>query len=233
MVLNNRLFTFEQEVDGKKLQPFLHKQYIEVPRKVEDTYYRRFVAPLISQFDVLAVGFEIKEETYSPQPVLTFSELAEAQHAELMLYDGTSATETVATNTNGNKILFNLHFRYGTYLFKADTTSDTSVRVEQLGNEYIFHKVKRHTSDEKRILKLLRDTGMDVKHARATLPKHQAFSWLATYRRQLEELGFSVGQSEGDGKRYFLGESSIHIEVPRKVEDTYYRRFVAPLISQL
>ncbi|AHM61460.1 snf2-related protein [Flammeovirgaceae bacterium 311] len=222
MVLNNRLYTFEQEVDGKKLQPFLHKQYIEVPRKVEDTYYRRFVAPLISQFDVLAVGFQIKEETYSPQPVLTFSELAEAQTAELLLYDGSnghSNGETVATaSTNGGKILFNLSFRYGTYLFKADTNSDTSVRVEQLGSEYIFHKVKRHTSDEKRILKLLRDTGLDIRHARTMLPKQQAFSWLNTYRRQLEELGFSVGQHEADGKRYFLGESSIHIEVRENID---------------
>ena len=221
MVLSNRLFTFEQEVDGKKLQPFLHKQYIEVPRKVEDTYYRRFVAPLISQFDVLAVGFEIKEETYSPQPVLTFSELAEAQHAELLLYEGSNTRsngDTVATALNGGKILFNLSFRYGTYLFKADTNSDTSVRVEQVGSEYIFHKVKRHTSDEKRIVKLLRDTGLDLRHARASLPKHQAFNWLSSYRRQLEELGFNVSQSEADGKRYFLGESSIHIEVRENID---------------
>ncbi|WP_225000035.1 DEAD/DEAH box helicase [Cesiribacter sp. SM1] len=222
LVLNNRLYTFEQEVDGKKLQPFLQKQFIEVPRKVEDTYYRRFVAPLISQFDVLAVGFEIKEETYSPQPVLTFSELAEAQTAELMLYDGNgahSSGDTVATaGGNSGKILFNLSFRYGTYLFKADTNSDTSVRVEQQGSEYIFHKVKRHTSDEKRILKLLRDTGLDIRHARTTLPKQQAFSWLNTYRRQLEELGFSIGQNEADGKRYFLGESSIIIEVRENID---------------
>ncbi|MBW3544410.1 MAG: DEAD/DEAH box helicase, partial [Bacteroidetes bacterium] len=221
-VLNNRLYTFEQEVDGKKLQPFLHKQYIEIPRKVEDTYYRRFVAPLISQFDVLAVGFEIKEETYSPQPVLTFSELAEAQATELQLYNGSahSNDEAVATVNGGanGKILFNLAFRYGTYLFKADTSTDTSVRVEQQDNEYIFHKVKRHTSDEKRILKLLRDTGLDVRHARASLPKQQAFRWLSTYRQQLEELGFSVGQHEADGKRYFLGESSIQIEVRENID---------------
>ncbi len=223
LVVNNRLYTFEQEVDGKKLQPFLYKQYIEVPRKVEDTYYRRFVAPLISQFDVMAVGFEIKEETYSPQPVLTFSELAESQHPELLLYDGGpghSNGEAVATinGSSGGKILFNLSFRYGTYLFKADTSTDTSVRVEQLGNEYIFHKVKRHTSDEKRILKLLRDTGLDVRHARASLPKQQAFGWLNAYRQQLEELGFSVSQHEADGKRYFLGESSILIEVRENID---------------
>ena len=224
LVVNNRLYTFEQEVDGKKLQPFLHKQYIEVPRKVEDTYYRRFVAPLISQFDVLAVGFEIKEETYSPQPVLTFSELAEAEHAELLLYESSSghsssgAVATPASLNGSGKILFNLSFRYGTYLFKADTNSDTSVRVEQQGSEYTFHKVKRHTSDEKRILKLLRDTGLDVRHARAALPKPQAFRWLSSYRQQLEDLGFIVGQSESDEKRYFLGESSILIEVRENID---------------
>jgi hypothetical protein len=224
LVLNNRLYTFEQEVDGKKLQPFLRKQFIEVPRKVEDTYYRRFLAPLISQFDVLAVGFDIKEEKYPPQPVLTFSELAEAQRAELLLYEaasgnGEAGTNGVATShANGSKILFNLSFRYGSYLFKADTNSETSVRVEQQGEAYTFHKVKRSPSEEKRILKLLRDTGLDIKHARAALPMQQAFGWLTAYRLQLEGLGFSIGQTEGDGKRYFLGESSIRIEVRENID---------------
>ena len=51
MVLNGKLYGFEKNVDGKKLIPFFTKKYVVIPRNVEETYYNRFVAPLIASFD--------------------------------------------------------------------------------------------------------------------------------------------------------------------------------------
>ena len=56
MVLDGRLYSFEKEVDGKKLIPFLNKKFIVIPKNVEETYYNKFVAPLIASFDVHAKG---------------------------------------------------------------------------------------------------------------------------------------------------------------------------------
>ena len=59
MIVNNKLYSFTGDIDGNKLQPFLNKKSILIPRKLEDTYYRKFVAPLVASFDVRAKGFEI------------------------------------------------------------------------------------------------------------------------------------------------------------------------------
>jgi hypothetical protein len=54
LLVEDRLYSFEKEVDGNKLRPFLSKKFILVPRKMEDTYYEKFVTPLIAAFDVYA-----------------------------------------------------------------------------------------------------------------------------------------------------------------------------------
>ncbi len=76
MVLNGKLYGFEKIVDGKKLIPFFAKKFVVIPKNVEETYYNRFIAPLIASFDdVEASGFEINKTSYDPHPVLTLSEL--------------------------------------------------------------------------------------------------------------------------------------------------------------
>ncbi|HEY9049152.1 MAG TPA: ATP-dependent helicase, partial [Ohtaekwangia sp.] len=70
MVLNGNLYGFEKYVDGKKLIPFFTKKFVVIPKNVEETYYNRFVAPLIASFDdVEANGFEINKTVYDPHPV--------------------------------------------------------------------------------------------------------------------------------------------------------------------
>jgi hypothetical protein len=66
------LYGFDQEIDGHKLQPFLNKKFITVPRKIEETYYEKFVAPLIGSFNVKAQGFKHKKIIPFPVPVLRF-----------------------------------------------------------------------------------------------------------------------------------------------------------------
>ena len=216
LVLNNKLYSFENDVDGKKLQPFLNKKFIEIPKKVEDTYYRKFVAPLIAQFDVYAKGFTINSLNYEPQPVITFSELTALQPAGAGLFG--DAEHSGHDPKDDGKIVFNLAFRYGEYLFKAEQMLDTSVRIEQNGDEYVFHKVKRKQEKEKRVLKELRELDLDLRHARATIQKPKAFSWLSKYRNRLEAEGYLVQQSRHDQKRYFLGESHINIEVKENID---------------
>src|SRR5690606_23227619 len=47
MLLGNTLHHFDQEVDGKKLIPFLDKRFISIPKSAEKNYFKLFVAPLI------------------------------------------------------------------------------------------------------------------------------------------------------------------------------------------
>jgi SNF2 family DNA or RNA helicase len=219
LVLDGKLYSFNKEVDGHKLTPFLNKKFIVIPHKVEDTYYKKFVAPLVASFDVYAKGFEINSERYSPVPMLTFSELASNNGRTLSLFENNDngLAEAVLEDEEGD-ILFDLSFQYGRHNFRADHVSHTSVSVEKAGDNYVFHKIKRELPEERKVISLLREFGLDLKSARFTIPKSQAFSWLNQYKPHLDKEGFILKQNLRDNKKYFLGPSSISVEVRENID---------------
>lgn len=129
LVLHGKLYSFAKEIDGKKLRPFLNRSNIIVPRGVEETYYRKFVAPLIASFDVYAQGFEIKSEMFQPVAVLTLTEHQPAKQAALPMF-GTAATDD--DRETDSQWVFDLSFRYGASTFKpGENGSAVCVSLEK------------------------------------------------------------------------------------------------------
>ena len=227
LVVDHKLYSFKKQVDGNKFKPFLNKKFILIPKKVEDTYYRKFVAPLVESFDVNAKGFSINSESYDPIPLITFSELSGNGNGNgtSNLFepengngnDNSNGNGKVAVEDSGN-ILFKLFFKYGRYEFPADKLNPTSVSVEKKEDDYIFHKINRKPSQEKKVLKLLEANGLVFKNARSTVPKPSAFTWINLNRTEFEKLGYIFQQNPKDDKRYFLGKSSISIEVRENID---------------
>ena len=218
MVLNGKLYGFEKYVDGKKLIPFFSKKFVVIPKNVEETYYNRFIAPLIASFDdVEASGFEINKSTYDPYPVLTLSELHTAQTitAPSLFENGSAAEE--ATDETG-KIVFDLSFKYGKHRFRGDNIGPVSVTVEKQPEGYIFHRVTRKTEAEKSFLHTLQKLGLPMKGFRVAIPKSEAFSWLNENRVNLLNLGFEVSQPESRDKKYFVGKAVIEVEVKENID---------------
>jgi SNF2 family DNA or RNA helicase len=218
LIVDNKLYSFEKGVDGKKLQPFLNKKFIVIPKKVEDTYYKKFVAPLVASFDVYAKGFEINSERYDPVPVLSFTEMT------LVKTNGKNGTGKLferneqVLEEESEKIVFELSFLYGTYNFKTDHISPTSVSVEKKGNSYIFHKVKRDLQKEQSVITTLQDSGLPIVKTKVALSKLKAFSWLSDQKQELESCGFLIKQLLQGEKKYFLGESSLDLEVRENID---------------
>ena len=212
MVVDGRVFSFEKGVDGNKLTPFLNKKFIAVPKKVEDTYYRKFIAPLVAQFDVYAKGFEIKTDRYEPQPILSFYPLA--QQSSKSLFD----EENKSTVIEEAKLVFALAFRYGQYQIKADVYDPVVVKVEHSEKGYIFHRLKRDINGENEFIKELQDVGLELRNAKKAMPVGKAFQWLADNRAELEEKGFVFDQQSTSEKRYFLGEASISVEITENID---------------
>ena len=77
LMVNNDLFTFKDPISGSKLRPFLKKKFILIPRNIEETYYKKFVAPLVASHDVYAKGFDIVTQSFKPVPILTLSKINE------------------------------------------------------------------------------------------------------------------------------------------------------------
>ncbi len=225
LFLDNRLYHFEKEVDGKKLQPFLNKKFIIIPKSLEDDYYRKFVASLITQFDVHAKGFEIRQEAYAPVPLLNLSEAAPAGAAT----NGRAANRTPPEAQpdffspddakddepgDESRVTLSLGFQYGSYTFRFDSFAAlANVSLEKNGDDFVFHKVRRDLAGERANVHVLKALGLDLRNGRATLPKTTAFNWLQTHQAALREAGFVISQSETDRKRYFLGYSTIDVSI--------------------
>ncbi|MEM6844546.1 MAG: DEAD/DEAH box helicase [Bacteroidota bacterium] len=218
MVLENRLFTFEKDVDGNKLQPFLNKKFIVIPKKVEDSYYRKFVAPLVSSFDVYAKGFDILTERHRPKPFLSFFEVQPDTSKDQSSTHGEN-TLTVAKGTAVGYIGFELAFRYGTHCFQANG-EDVSVVVEKQedNDQYTFRRIVRNRLAEKQVIAFLEDQSLIINGYKKVVDRNTAIEWINQHKQDLEEAGITLSQRVVDEKKYFLGESTINIEVRENID---------------
>ncbi|MGV3557332.1 DEAD/DEAH box helicase [Larkinella arboricola] len=232
MMVGNRLFHFENNIDGKKLRPFLQKRNIVIPKNIEEQYYNRFVAPLIASYDVYARGFEIRDEELTPAPVLTVSEQVDHRVVPALFEqvgtngdvhrNGSSGRMTdvlteigPTTSFDDSQVVFDLLFRYGQFTFRYDGFTDSSnVSIEKQGDQYIFHKIRRDIRKEQSTLFWLKANGLELKdNGHSRLGKAAAFEWLQQNHNLLMEAGFQVSQHANDTKRYFLGYSSIVVSI--------------------
>ncbi len=219
MVINGKLCGFDKYVDGKKLLPFLSKKFVVIPKNLEETYYNRFVAPLIASFDDVEVqGFEINKSTYEPHPLLTISELPPVSEKVVpsLFEDGVS--ENGSPDDEAGKIVFDLSFKYGKHRFRGDAFGPVSVSLEKKGSEYIFHRVKRNVEAEKKFAQTLIKLGLPLRGFRTAVEKAHAFSWLNENRVNLLNLGFEVSQPENRDKKYFVGKAVIELEVKENID---------------
>jgi hypothetical protein len=186
LLVKGCLYHFEKAVDGHKLKPFLHKKFISVPRKLEEDYYKKFVAPLIENFDVYAKGFDIKTIEIAPKPTLFFYELAGNQGSSLF---GENDAEA-----NVGKIVFELIFEYMGYKFKAEDLSPINAQLEKTEESYFFYRIKRNLLKEESLQINLITKGLPLKNGKVALEKTLAFQWLGENQNQLIDEGFHIQQ---------------------------------------
>ncbi len=206
LLVDDKLFSFHKNIDGKKIKPFLNKKFVAVPKKIEENYYQNFVKNVVEKYDVYAKGFEINTEIFQSKPELVLTE-TESTEASLDLF---SQREVEMDN-----IRFDLSFRYGNHSYSFDPTNDGSIKVEleKMGDDYIFHRIKRDKDEEERIDNYLKDLELPLKKGRTILPKTAAYSWIAKHQSQLREEQIEIIQKNRSEKTYFIGEVSLNLEI--------------------
>jgi superfamily II DNA or RNA helicase len=197
LLLNDVLYFFDQDIEGKKLQPFLNKRFIAIPKTTEATYFEKFVAPLIEKHHVYAEGFEIRTEQFEAIPVIK------------VLY------------VDGGLSQIQLYFKYGDYTFPVENAHKVTVRLEKTADNYIFHRIKRSADWEKKQFNLLLSLGLkktsalfsnlEVASAEEN-PSYGAINWVNEHIEILEASGFEIEQATGQ-KKFVLGASKIDLEV--------------------
>lgn len=214
LIVDNKLYGFDQEIDGNKILPFLNKKYISIPKKIEGTYYSKFVAPLIGSFNVNAKGFNIIDTDFLPVPVFRFYHL---ENKEEMVYADNEDFEGKAEEEN-ESISFELFFRYGDFKFRSEQIQDVSVSVEKEKESYIFYKIPRKLNQEKKYISLLKNLGIDLRAGQLFLPKLKAFDWINQNKQSLEDIGFEIEQKKVEEKKFYIGKSSISIEIKENID---------------
>jgi len=199
MLLDDTLYYFDKEIEGKKLQPFLNKRYISIPKSSEQSYFEKFVAPLIEKHNVYAEGFTINTEKYEATAFLK----------PIYVEGGTSQLQ--------------LYFKYAGYIFPYGDGRHVSVRMERTGDDYLFHRIKRSVTWEKGKMAQLEAMGLQItsslfQNLEVAMSDEDAdrsfpvFEWLNHHHDELIEKGFELEQPDGQ-KRYVFGRTKIDLEI--------------------
>lgn len=199
LFLEDTLYFFEQNIEGKKLQPFLSKRYITIPKATEEAYFEKFVAPLIEKYHVYAEGFDIRTEQHDPQALLK------------VIY------------VEGGVSQLQLSFKYGTHTFPADADKKIAVQIEREGEQYIFKRIKRKADWEKQRLQELIKMGLKKTaplQFNLELSKHYAgedqsygiINWVNEHLDTLTDKGFVLEPATG-AKRFLFATNKIDFEI--------------------
>ena len=224
LLLGDLLYSFRTEVDGRKLLPFLKKKFIVVPRQVEESYFQKFVAPLMESFEVHARGFDIRSERYVARPRLTFSDALPVvatpeapvrppgppRRGRIPL---PKPVAPLLTGSETEQIHFELSFRYGPHLMPLGTNKPVSVHLEKTADSYVFHRLLRNPEQESATVTELQERLLTVENGYATLPKGEAFKWLHDNTPALTELGYTVEAASSATKSYFIGPTSVRVGI--------------------
>lgn len=202
LLLEDVLYNFEQDLEGKKLMPFLNKRFIAIPKSSEATYFEKFVAPLIEKYHVYAEGFTIHTEKHEAIPILKV----------IFVSGGTSEIQ--------------LFFKYGNYTFAGGGDLSVSVRMEKEGDDYFFHRIKRSLIWEKKKLDELLAMGLTMqsnlfvrlevaKTQEEIDPSFSVFDFISENHDALIEKGFEFEQ-DNSAKKYVIGSSKIDLEIKER-----------------
>lgn len=207
MLLNDQIFDFAKEVDGKKLQPFLNKRFIQIAKTAEETYFTKFVTQLVEKYDVYAEGLQIITRQVAAHVVLKV-QLFEQEQMSLKLT-----------------------YVYGSNSFDYGTQQVTSAVVEKKDDEYTFIRFKRNNEWENEQKKLIEDLGLvqlngpyfSLKSSNPLLEnngllpiettnKYEFLEWLNENTVALQQKNILVEQGI-DFNKYFIGNRQIKLEV--------------------
>ena len=120
-VQQNKMYVFE-DLNAKRLTPFLEKEFVVIPRALEEKYFGGFILNSVRDFEVHASGFSVINEDGPKSAVLSLERNLEYQ-PRLVLY-----------------------FHYQSEKFQTNSSRKVAVRFQKDNNSYIFRKVKRDFS---------------------------------------------------------------------------------------
>jgi superfamily II DNA or RNA helicase len=205
LLLNNRIFRFEPQWEGKKLVPFFQKEFLEIPQSSERQFFKTFVEKTIKQYPFVATGFDVKVTAESPVPLLQLE-----------------------NHWQGNLAL-GLYFRYKNGVtFLPGDSGNTHTRFMEHGSNFHFEKIERDRAHEKSIIDFLLNRGLikldqtfftfpELKNYSAEKQAYLFIDWMNQYLDEINERGILL-EKEYSGLKYFTGRMEIQFDADEKTD---------------
>jgi len=171
VLLKGKLISFKNGMDGKKLKPFLKKDFIIIPREKEEEYYQKFVRRIIEKYDVFAKGFEIR----TIRAVPSFS---------------------LEVNNHPNSFSFIPKVSYNRFEMRLFTEGKVKAFLEKKGDRYVFYRVERTCQQEKELRQFLESIHPN-KHSLTPweyVGREVGLNWLSANMEKLEAQGIRIIQ---------------------------------------
>ena len=181
-VLDKRIYVLCDGFSGQLLLPFAGKGQVEIPRKMENDYFHRFILKHVARAEINAEGFDITDVCLKPRACLT-----------------------AETSIDGSHIL-SLRFRYGSLQYAADNKANGRVTLTEADDSFRFVRQLRDKAEERRLTEVLREvTGAETV---TRFPSaNQQIDWLREYAPRLKAEGFDVVQPSDH--IYYIGPLSV------------------------
>ena len=191
-VFDKRIYALCEGFSGQLLLPFVVKDQVEIPRKMENDYFHRFILKHVARAEINAEGFDITDVCLQPQACLT-----------------------AETSIDGSHIL-SLRFRYGSLEYAADNKVNGRVTLTEADDSFRFVRQLRDKAEEQRLTEVLRKatgrrgSGNEVTGAGTIIrftSVSQQIDWLREYAPRLKAAGFDVVQPSDHV--YYIGPLSV------------------------
>ena len=184
-ILDNEIYSLNEGFNGRLLLPFASKEVVDIPQRMENDYFRRFIQKNVVKAEVHAEGFDIRDIDEQLHPCLK-----------------------VETNVGGVHVL-TLCFRYGTTEFTPDSTASGRVTLQADKAGFSFTRQMRDKGRESELMELLKQTCAKLTSQGSIrfASTSEMVGWLQQHAPKLREQGFDVVQPSEHV--YYIGPVNV------------------------
>jgi len=211
ILLENKIYEFDNDVDGAKLIPFLSKNYVHIPQQHIENYLQKIVIPLISTNRVLTEGFDIITINELTKAVFRVKEIRKLR--QFTLFENDDQTDTEITD-----LVIELIFEYQDFWYWAGKKGALN-RLDMKDDLILISHVERDEEFENQYIENLKTIGIDLNGKVKKMPYLTGVDWLNDHYKEIEMLNVEIrfDKKQNSSQRIFVGERtiSIHIEENR------------------
>ena len=206
ILLDNKIYEFDNEVDGAKLIPFLTKDVVHIPPQHIEDYLQKIVIPLIATDRVLTEGFNIVTVNELTKTIFRVKEIPVLKQSILF--------EENQPVTGIKDLVFELIFEYQDFCYWAGRTSALN-RLDMNGDTILINHVERDKQLEKQYIEHFKKIGIELDGKVKRMPYLEGVDWLNEHYKEIEMLDVEIrfDKKQKSSQRIFVGERTISIQI--------------------